>query len=161
MLDKSEGVCVHVCVCERECVFAAVISPPEGQRFQSLDTTYRAKLNNLEAFAVEKLNKHVLFCGTPLVLCLRSIHVKSSTFICIMSPISQLRNLTILSEEEHTTILNSWHISFVLATIFLFLSLSKMDLLKTKLMSLHLLNSICHLHFNLAMTPPPPQKINK
>lgn len=94
MLAKSE----HVCVRENVCLLQS-LTHSEGQRFQSPGTTYGAKLNNLEAFAVEKLNKHVLFCGTTLVLCLKSIHVKSSASICI----SQILNLMMLSEEKLTT----------------------------------------------------------
>lgn len=51
-----------------------------GQSFQRPQTTYGATLNNLEAFAAEKLNKHVLLAGATL-----PSRLKSSDFVCDLS----------------------------------------------------------------------------
>lgn len=97
---KRENVCACVCAC------AAVINSPGGQRFRSLDGTYGAKLNNSRVFAVEKLNKHVLFCGTTLpqitteILCINLHHV--SPFHSIILDISDCRVRQTKLTAQHT-----------------------------------------------------------
>lgn len=108
-------VCVGykwACVCV--CVFAAVINSPGGQRFQRPDTTYRAKLNNLDAFAVEKLNKHVLFCSavpqinTSEILYFNLHHVPYFTVYysgCYLAPPSEQK----LAKQQTLNSISSLH----------------------------------------------------